>query len=63
MSKGFDAMSLHSVRAPGRFGAPTLRFPPRSACGPIEPVLPALLRSVVFFAALAMPFVVALFAA
>ncbi|WP_156164840.1 hypothetical protein [Bradyrhizobium sp. LTSP885] len=56
-------MSLHSVRAPGRFGAPTLRFPPRSACGPIEPVLPALLRSVVFFAALAMPFVVALFAA
>ncbi|WP_156180675.1 hypothetical protein [Bradyrhizobium sp. LTSPM299] len=56
-------MSLHSVRAPTRIAAATHCFPPRSACGPIEPILPALLRSVVFFAALAMPFVVALFAA
>jgi hypothetical protein len=56
-------MSLHSVRYPARFAAATPRFPPRTPCGPIEPVLPALLRSVVFFAALAMPFVVALLAA
>jgi hypothetical protein len=55
-------MSLHSARYPARFAA-TPRFPPRGPCGPIEPVLPALLRSVVFFAALAMPFVVALLAA
>ncbi|QPF87861.1 hypothetical protein IC762_16875 [Bradyrhizobium genosp. L] len=46
-----------------RFVATPLRFTPQGPCGPIEPVLPALLRSVVFFAALATPFVIALFAA
>jgi hypothetical protein len=48
---------------PGRFAATTLRFTPQVPCGPIEPVFPALLRSLVFFTALALPFVVALFAA
>ncbi|QIG91765.1 MULTISPECIES: hypothetical protein [unclassified Bradyrhizobium] len=62
-------MSLRSVRypgspcEPGRFAATTLRFTPQAPCGPIEPVFPALLRSLVFFTALALPFVVALFAA
>ncbi|MGN1287157.1 MAG: hypothetical protein ACI4XG_11330 [Bradyrhizobium sp.] len=66
-------MSLRSARDPesGRFAAIPLRFTaqapfcftPRAACGPIEPVFPALLRSAVFFAALALPFVVALYAA
>ncbi|SEB85959.1 hypothetical protein [Bradyrhizobium erythrophlei] len=56
---------------PGRFAATTLRFKPQAAfcftpqapCGPIEPVFPALLRSLVFATALALPFVVALFVA
>lgn len=60
-----------SYREPGRFAATTLRFPPQAGfcfapqapCGPIEPVFPALLRSLVFAAALALPFVVALFVA
>ncbi|GIQ73292.1 hypothetical protein [Bradyrhizobium sp. RD5-C2] len=60
-----------SHREPGRFAATTLRFKPQAAfcfapqapCGPIEPVFPALLRSLVFAAALALPFVVALFVA
>ncbi|MGY4478969.1 hypothetical protein [Bradyrhizobium sp. USDA 3364] len=60
-------MSLRSVR----FAATTLRFTPQASCwftpqapcGPIEPVFPALLRSAVFFAALALPFVLALYAA
>ncbi|MBR1206514.1 MULTISPECIES: hypothetical protein [unclassified Bradyrhizobium] len=61
-------MSLRSAHDPGsprepiRF-ATTLRFTPQAACGPIEPVFPALLRSLVFAAALALPFVVALFVA
>ena len=53
-------MSVRSAREPGRFAAITYAFTPRTPCGPIEPVFPALLRSVIFFAALAMPFVVAL---
>lgn len=70
-------MSLRSARdsaslcESGRFAATTLRFTPQAPfrftpqapCGPIEPVFPALLRSAVFFAALALPFVVALYAA
>ncbi|UGA46566.1 hypothetical protein HU230_0011205 [Bradyrhizobium quebecense] len=55
-------MPLRSSREPVRF-ATTLRFTPQAPCGPIEPVFPALLRSLVFAAALALPFVVALFAA
>ncbi len=63
-------MSVRSARESGRF-ATTVRFTPQAPfcftpqapCGPIEPVLPALLRSLVFFAALALPFVVALYAA
>ncbi|MBR0800893.1 hypothetical protein JQ615_36580 [Bradyrhizobium jicamae] len=51
-----------SVRS-GRFAEITHPFTPRAPCGPIEPVFPALLRSVIFFAALAMPFVIALVAA
>jgi hypothetical protein len=47
----------------GRFAATTLFFTPQAPCGPIEPVFPALLRSLVFFAALALPFIVALYAA
>ncbi|MGF6310231.1 hypothetical protein ABIB82_003144 [Bradyrhizobium sp. i1.8.4] len=70
-------MSLRSARdsdsscEPGRFATTTLRFTPQAPfsftpqalCGPIEPVFPALLRCAVFFAALALPFVVALYAA
>ncbi|WP_298363533.1 hypothetical protein [uncultured Bradyrhizobium sp.] len=70
-------MSLRSAHEPGssyepgRFATTTLRFTPQAPfcfapqapCGPIEPVLPALLRSLVFAAALALPFVVALFVA
>ncbi|QOZ34613.1 hypothetical protein [Bradyrhizobium sp. CCBAU 53421] len=56
---------------PGRFAATALRFTPQAPfcstpqapCGPIEPVFPALLRSLVFAAALALPFIVALFVA
>ncbi|MBR0895375.1 hypothetical protein JQ616_10495 [Bradyrhizobium tropiciagri] len=63
-----SARGLHSLRESdslrefGRFAATTL-FTPQAPCGPIEPVFPALLRSLVFFAALALPFVVALYAA
>ena len=56
-------MTLRSHRESGRFAAITLLFIPQGPCGPIEPVLPALLRSLVFFAALATPFVIALLAA
>ena len=70
-------MSLRSAHEsgsscePGRFAATTLHFKPQAAfcfapqapCGPIEPVFPALLRSLVFAAALALLFVVALFVA
>ncbi|MCP3412809.1 hypothetical protein NLM16_01695 [Bradyrhizobium brasilense] len=62
-------MSLRSAREscsfhePGRFAATALRFTPQVPCGPIEPVFPALLRSLVFAAALALPFIVALFVA
>ncbi|MGY3445838.1 MULTISPECIES: hypothetical protein [unclassified Bradyrhizobium] len=59
-----------SPRQSARFAAATLFTPqapscltPQAPCGPIEPVFPALLRSLVFFAALALPFVVALYAA
>ena len=61
-------MSLRSARESaslcesGRFAATPL-FTPQAPCGPIEPVFPALLRLTVFFAALALPFVVALYAA
>jgi hypothetical protein len=56
-------MSHRSVRRHRRFAAITLAFMPQGTCGPIEPVLPALLRSLVFFAALSAPFIVALLAA
>ena len=66
-------MALRSARDPefGRFAAITLRFKPQAPlwftpqapCGPIEPVFPALLRSLVFAATLALPFIVALFVA
>ncbi|WFU52104.1 hypothetical protein QA639_20545 [Bradyrhizobium pachyrhizi] len=70
-------MSLRSAREScsfhesGRFAATTFRFTPQAPfcftpqapCGPIEPVFPALLRSLVFAAALALPFIVALFVA
>ncbi|WP_420971334.1 hypothetical protein [Bradyrhizobium sp. B120] len=56
-------MSLRSAHESGRFAVTTLRFTPQAACGPIEPVFPALLRSLVFAAALALPFIVALFVA
>ncbi|MCC8974462.1 hypothetical protein [Bradyrhizobium brasilense] len=70
-------MSLRSAREtcsfhePGRFAATALRFTPQAPfcftpqvpCSPIEPVFPALLRSLVFAAALALPFIVALFVA
>ncbi|WFU29569.1 hypothetical protein QA635_23485 [Bradyrhizobium brasilense] len=52
-----------SFQEPGRFAATALRFTPQAPCGPIEPVFPALLRSLVFAAALALPFIVALFVA
>ncbi|MGY3589730.1 hypothetical protein ACVIGB_001393 [Bradyrhizobium sp. USDA 4341] len=66
-----SSYELGSSCEPGRFAATTLRFKPQAAfcftpqapCGPIEPVFPALLRSLVFAAALALPFVVALFVA
>ncbi|WP_076860089.1 hypothetical protein [Bradyrhizobium mercantei] len=74
-----SARESHSLCESGRFAATTLSFTPqapfsftprapfsftpRAPCGPIEPVFPALLRSAVFFAALALPFVVALYAA
>ncbi|WP_166294904.1 hypothetical protein [Bradyrhizobium sp. 2S1] len=45
-------MSLRSARESGRFATTTLRFTPQVPCGPIEPVFPALLRSLVFFTAL-----------
>ncbi|MCC8942022.1 hypothetical protein CI1B_76490 [Bradyrhizobium ivorense] len=54
-------MSPRSAR--GRLAAPTFRFTPQGPCGPIEPVLPVVLRSLLFLATLALPFVVALFAA
>jgi len=71
MSRESDAMTFRSARESGRFAATTLRctpqvplwFTPQAPCGPIEPVFPALLRSLVFFAALALPFIVALYAA
>lgn len=65
-------MTLRSAResvspcepvSPDWFAATAFRFTPQGPCGPIEPVLPALLRLVVFSAALAMPFVIALLAA
>ncbi|VIO75037.1 hypothetical protein [Bradyrhizobium ivorense] len=51
-------MSPRSAR--GRLAAPTFRFTPQ---GPIEPALPVVLHSLLFLATLALPFVVALFAA
>ena len=54
-------MSPRSAR--GRLAAPMFCFTPQSPCGPIEPVLPVVLRSVVFLVTLALPFVIALFAA
>ena len=56
-------MPLRLARDPGRLAAITLHFTPQGPCGPIEPVLPALLRSVAFFTSLATPFVIALLAA
>jgi hypothetical protein len=56
-------MSIHSARDPVRLATITPRFTPHSPCGPIEPILPALLRSLVFFSALAAPFIIALFVA
>ena len=56
-------MPLRSARNPHRFAPTGPRFTPHSPCGPIEPIFPALLRSVIFFAALAMPFVIALYVA
>ncbi|MGF6432977.1 MULTISPECIES: hypothetical protein [Bradyrhizobium] len=52
-----------SFHESGRFAATTFRFTPQVPCGPIEPLFPALLRSLVFAAALALPFIVALFVA
>ncbi|PAY06455.1 MULTISPECIES: hypothetical protein [Bradyrhizobium] len=52
-----------TAQAPFCFTPQAFSFTPRAACGPIEPVFPALLRSAVFFTALALPFVVALYAA
>jgi hypothetical protein len=45
-------MSVFSIRPPG--------LARRARRASIEPVLPALVRSVIFFAALATPFVIAL---
>lgn len=46
-----NSSSLHAVR-----------FPNRSQAGAIEPILPALLRGVIFISVLAAPFVAALLA-
>ncbi|WP_160331124.1 hypothetical protein [Bradyrhizobium macuxiense] len=56
-------MPLRSAGNPHRLAPTGPRFTPHSPCTPIEPIFRALLRSVVFFAALAMPFVIALYMA